>query len=128
MTSRRPLFVVACLALLTACSGGRDHAPVSQESAGVPEEYSNGEIAYNHYCATCHGKEATGTDHGPSFLHRVYEPTHHGDSSFLMAPRTGVRAHHWNFGDMPKVAGVTDVELDQIVAYIRWLQRQAGIR
>jgi len=125
---RRHLFIVACLVLLTACSGGGGQAPVSQKPADVPVNYSNGEIAYNRYCATCHGKGALGTDHGPSFIDRIYEPSHHGDAAFMMAPRTGVRAHHWDFGDMPKVAEVSNAELEQIVAYIRWLQRQAGFR
>jgi len=39
----------------------------------------------------------------------------------------GVRAHHWTFGDMPKIPGITRDDLTQIIAYIRWLQKQAGI-
>ena len=29
---------------------------------------------------------------------------------------------------MPKVDGVTPEDVDQIVKYVRWLQRQAGIQ
>jgi hypothetical protein len=28
---------------------------------------------------------------------------------------------------MPKIDAVTPADVDQIIAYIRWLQRQAGI-
>ncbi|HUK55718.1 MAG TPA: cytochrome c [Nitrospiria bacterium] len=97
-------------------------------NAKAPEEHTNGEAAFNRYCAMCHGKGATGTDHGPSFLSRIYAPDHHGDSAFLLAPRIGVRAHHWSFGDMPKIQAVSEAELKEIVGYIRWLQREAGIK
>ncbi|HZR45270.1 MAG TPA: c-type cytochrome, partial [Candidatus Manganitrophaceae bacterium] len=76
--------------------------------------------------AGCHGIGAKGTDRGPTFLSKIYEPNHHADASFRMAPQNGVRAHHWNFGDMPKIA-VSPEELNEIIPYIRWLQRQAGV-
>jgi cytochrome c1 len=44
-----------------------------------------------------------------------------------MAVRRGVSAHHWRFGDMPPIPGVSDDDAARIVAYIRWAQRQAGI-
>jgi hypothetical protein len=68
-----------------------------------------------------------GTDHGPSFLNKIYEPNHHGDAAFHLAARGGVRAHHWQFGNMPPVEGVSEAEVDEIIGYVRWLQRQAGI-
>jgi hypothetical protein len=40
----------------------------------------------------------------------------------------GVTAHHWQFGNMPKIESVTPGDVDQIVKYVRWLQRQAGIQ
>jgi len=94
----------------------------------MPQEFVKGEAAYHRYCASCHGKAAAGTDHGPSFINRIYEPSHHPDQAFLLAARMGARAHHWNFGDMPKIAGVSEDELKQIIGYVRWLQRQAGIQ
>lgn len=78
-------------------------------------------------CASCHGKLAAGTEQGPPFIHAIYNPGHHSDEAFMRAPRTGVRAHHWNFGDMPPVEGVTDAQLRAIVAYVRELQRANGI-
>jgi len=119
---------LAGLWYLLGCDTAKGELSPAALTSNVPEEYSKGEAAFNRYCAACHGKAAAGTDHGPSFINRIYEPNHHGDSSFFLAPRRGVRAHHWTFGDMPKVEGVSDDDLKQIVGYIRWLQRQAGIQ
>jgi hypothetical protein len=60
-------------------------------------------------------------------VHIIYEPNHHADAAFILAARNGVRAHHWRFGDMAPVPGVTDEMVLEIVGYIRWLQRQVGI-
>ena len=80
-------------------------------------------------CAACHGINAAGVDGaGPPLVHIVYEPNHHGDMSFYMAVRQGVRAHHWPFGNMPPVEGVSDTEVATVIAYVRELQRANGIR
>jgi len=39
----------------------------------------------------------------------------------------GVRAHHWSFGNMPAVEGLTRADVKMIIAYIRELQRANGI-
>jgi len=93
----------------------------------VPAEFQVGEAKFKVNCAVCHGAEATGTDHGPALVHKIYEPNHHSDAAFQRAAANGVRAHHWGFGNMPKVEGVTPADVDHITQYIRWLQRQAGI-
>ena len=43
------------------------------------------------------------------------------------AASLGVRAHHWYFGDMPAVEGLTRGDMTMIVAYIRELQRANDI-
>jgi hypothetical protein len=47
--------------------------------------------------------------------------------AFVMAAQNGVRAHHWKFGDMPPVEGVTNADILNVVAYVRALQRENGI-
>ena len=93
----------------------------------IPAELSEGESLFNANCAKCHGSKASGSPKGPPLIHRVYEPNHHGDASFHRAVQAGVRSHHWQFGDMPPVQGVNPEDVNQIVAYVRWLQKQAGI-
>ena len=87
-----------------------------------------GEALFNANCSACHGKNAAGVDgSGPPLVHRIYEPSHHGDIAFQMAAAQGVRQHHWRFGDMPKVSGVTPADVEQIIVYVRELQRANGI-
>lgn len=106
-------------------------APMAQ--VVVPAELSaqaqQGEVYYTAACASCHGANAAGQEGvAPPLVHRIYEPSHHGDMAFVLAARNGVRAHHWPFGDMPPVEQpLTDGELAAIVAYVRELQRANGI-
>lgn len=93
----------------------------------IPQLYQSGEALFNESCVTCHGPHASGTDQGPPLVHIYYEPNHHADFAFMRAVQQGVRAHHWNFGDMPPVAGRTPEDVVEITAYIRFLQREAGI-
>ena len=87
-----------------------------------------GEGLFNRSCASCHGKNAAGQDGvAPPLVHVIYEPNHHGDAAFHVAAKNGVRSHHWPFGNMPPVEGITDPELDKIVDYVRELQRANGI-
>ncbi len=104
-----------------------DRAAVSDAASETPAEYAEGERLFDANCARCHGPRGTGTDQGPPLVHIIYEPHHHSDAAFQMAARNGVRAHHWSFGDMPPVPGVTPEQVTEIVAYVRWLQREAGI-
>ena len=96
--------------------------------AEFTEQQSLGRTAFENNCATCHGENATGlVGKGPPLIHKIYEPSHHGDGAFLMAARQGVRAHHWKFGDMPPVEGLTNADIENIVAYVRAVQRENGI-
>ena len=90
-------------------------------------ELDLGKSNYDSVCAACHGKNTIGTDKGPAFLHRVYHPGHHGDAAFYLAIKRGVRAHHWPFGDMLPVDGITDAQIKKIILYVRALQRANGV-
>lgn len=115
--------------LLSACGGGASSNPAANRVAGVdvPAEYADGKRLYDTHCARCHGVHAAGTGRGPSFLSNIYEPSHHGDQAFLLAVKRGVTAHHWGFGNMPPVPGISDDDIAHIVGYVRWAQRVAGI-
>jgi mono/diheme cytochrome c family protein len=96
--------------------------------AAFTEQEQMGQRAYEVFCAECHGPSAQGRQGiAPPLVHKIYEPGHHGDGAFVVAVQNGVRAHHWRFGDMPRVAGVTRAEVLDIVAYVRTLQRENGI-
>ena len=88
-----------------------------------------GQKTYDANCASCHGPNAAGQDGtAPPLVHVIYEPGHHGDESFQRAVARGVRAHHWRFGNMPPVEGLSRRDVAAIVAYVRELQRANGIR
>ncbi|MCV2869745.1 cytochrome c [Defluviimonas sp. WL0002] len=94
----------------------------------LTEPEAMGATAFAAKCAECHGENAAGKDGvGPPLVHKIYEPGHHGDASIYNAVRNGVRAHHWSFGAMQPVEGLTDAEIGTIIAYIRKLQAANGI-
>ena len=132
ITMKKRFQIGACLlglVLLAACDSTQPTQPPQATASGpVPTEFQTGETTFNANCSICHGKQAAGTDHGPPLVHKVYEPNHHGDEAFKRAAANGVKAHHWEFGNMPKIDAVTPADVDQIVKYVRWLQRQAGIQ
>lgn len=98
-----------------------------EDTASVPAETQAGAAKFKASCARCHGDQGDGTSHGPPLVHKIYEPSHHGDASFQLAVANGVRAHHWQFGNMPKIEGVSPQDVNEIVQYVRWLQHEAGI-
>ena len=111
-----------------------DDDPMHHNDSGVtltiPEltaEAAMGQALFEENCMTCHGRHATGSEQGPPLVHRIYEPNHHGDMSFRLAARQGVRAHHWDFGNMPPVEGVSDDDVIRITRYVRELQKANGI-
>ncbi|WP_299755692.1 cytochrome c [uncultured Boseongicola sp.] len=98
----------------------------------IPETLSAnaqiGKAAFEAVCASCHGVNAVGQlEVAPPLVHVLYEPSHHGDEAFQRAVANGVRAHHWPFGSMPPVEGLTRGDVQMIVAYVREMQRANGI-
>ncbi len=127
MTVRaRILWCLLLLDVLVACDVSQSKPPMA--AGPLPAEFQAGQTEFIANCSACHGVEATGTDRGPPLVHKIYEPNHHGDLAFQRAVAYGVKAHHWQFENMPKIEGVTSEAVDQIVGYVRWLQRQAGIQ
>jgi len=115
---------------LVGCGAGGSEPAVDRAAIlalETPAELRDGESLFDANCARCHGQRALGTDQGPPLIHPVYEPGHHGDAAFVLAVERGVRPHHWRFGPMPPVPGVSRREVEAITAYVRWLQQQAGI-
>jgi len=133
------LILIVVIAITAAAIGWRYYSqPSPEQASGAPIVEVNvpvldaaaqaGETAFNENCASCHGADAAGQDGiAPPLIHRIYEPNHHGDQSFYLAAKQGARSHHWPFGDMPPVEGITDAEVGQIVTYVRTLQRANGI-
>ena len=117
-------FLVAC----DGKPGKRDANPYYLPPDGfVADKYKGAEL-FRKYCSGCHGRYANGSNKGPPLVHKTYNPSHHADLAFNLAVKNGVRRHHWRFGDMPPQPGVSPQAVGHIVAYVRTLQRQAGIK
>jgi mono/diheme cytochrome c family protein len=115
--------VAALAGFISACGGDGGG---SSEGTDAAPDLARGEKVYAAACAMCHGADLRGTSRGPSQLSKVYEPSHHPDAAYRSAVRNGVRAHHWNFGNMPAVPGVTGADLESVIAYIRSEQVKQG--
>ena len=134
-----PLGVVTIIVLLViaACGGDDTPAPTaiapqtasqaSTSGSGLSEMARAGESVFNDNCSICHGVGAVGTKQGPPLLDRVYHPGHHPDASFRNAVRNGVQSHHWGFGDMAPVPGVSADEIEEVICYVRETQRANGL-
>mgnify|MGYP001813967530 CR=1 FL=1 len=107
---------------LSAC-GGTD---TDAEATGSESGLDRGARVYAQTCASCHGEDLRGTDKGPSHLSIVYEPNHHTDDSFRNAIANGAPQHHWNSGDMPAVGGLSDSDVEAVIAFVRAEQERQG--
>ena len=96
----------------------------STEALSIPFRYAQGKVLFDLNCGACHGGNLAGSEQGPPLIHPYYKPSHHGDSAFYRAGLKGVRAHHWNFGDMPPVPGMTEDKMKHIISYVRYYQQQ----
>ena len=142
--NKRGLWVIAAIVVLTGgyyALVGPDNQPTVSGPAvvgtaiavvKVPSELSPeakiGQTAYNTKCMQCHGANAEGQKEvAPPLVHKIYVSGHHGDMAFVLAAQNGVRSHHWPFGNMPPVEGLTRADVLSIVSYVRELQRENGI-
>jgi mono/diheme cytochrome c family protein len=124
------------LTIQNASTAAMNHGPAGPspitglpKNPSVPFQFGRGMQKFQEKCSSCHGRWAEGTaKNGPPLVHRFYVPSHHGDDAFFRAAQSGVNAHHWSFGDMPPVNGINNQDIKQIVQFIRWWQRENGIR
>lgn len=117
------IVVAAAILFVVGCNN-------STPPGDSPDAFTGGDGAalYDQACASCHGADLAGTAEGPPFLNAIYRPGHHSDAAFFLAARLGARSHHWDFGDMPPVEGITDAQVAAIVEFIRARQAEAGIQ
>ena len=122
------VFGVAAAFVLVRRTAEEDTAVTVQVTpAALSDEAKQGESVFNANCMACHGPNAAGTKLGPPLIHDIYNPGHHSDQAFYLAAATGVRAHHWPYGDMPAQPQVSEDDVTLIIRYIRELQEANGI-
>lgn len=97
--------------------------------ANLSAQAKRGQQYFRATCARCHGPNAGGLEgNGPPLVHPYYRPGHHSDAAIMLAVRRGVRSHHWRYGNMPVIEGITDGEITDIIAFIRAVQQANGIQ
>ena len=116
---------LAGVVIIGVVAGGGTTAP--QVDRADADTLVIGEELFVANCAACHGSDLSGTNTGPPFLNAIYAPNHHGDEAFQRAVATGVQPHHWNFGPMAPIEGLTRDDVAKIVAVVRVRQQDAGI-
>ncbi|MBT8435208.1 MAG: c-type cytochrome [Gammaproteobacteria bacterium] len=123
-------FILLSALILAACDGApgnRDSNPFHLPPIGYVADKTRGAELFRQNCSSCHGRAGSGSNTGPPLVHETYNPSHHADLAFHLAVKNGVRRHHWRFGDMPPQPQVSPEAVADIVAYVRELQRRAGI-
>jgi len=119
------LVVVAGLVvLIVVLTGGGDDEP----SVLTPEELvAKGGELFTQNCATCHGRDLTGTFVGPPLLHEIYAPDRLPDDAIRAAVANGVSPHNWDFSGMPPFPNLDADDVDALIAFVRSSQRAAGL-
>ena len=119
--------VAMWLAMAGPASADDNHVAVTLPE--LSELAQQGQPLFGANCSICHGESGSGSgsDKGPPLIHVIYEPSHHADMAFVMAMRNGVRAHHWQFGDMAPVEGLSLADMEAIIAFVREVQVANGI-
>lgn len=129
------VLALVTILLIAACGGANEEDYAASQSHGAHESAPTAVLAGEHSetglagkklfasnCTRCHGENAMGTNQGPPLVHQIYEPGHHGNASFVIAVARGVRAHHWDFGNMPAIPELSIDEINQVICYVRELQ------
>jgi mono/diheme cytochrome c family protein len=111
---------------MAACGGNDSSGPYARFNPGpVPEEFRRGEVVFNTFCMSCHGRYGRGEGLGPAMLDSVFLPGRLPDEAFTRAVGQGVPQGNYHFGAMPPVKPVGPADLPEVVRYVRWLQQRA---
>ena len=123
--------VVSVMILLLIWSGGgiydREQGEVLKRGLDSEEIRRAGLALYNGHCLSCHGIEGRGTDRGPALVHPLYGLENLSDQAFTQAVFYGAPQRHFRFGPMEAIKALKQVEIAQILAYVRAVQKDAKI-
>ena len=82
-----------------------------------------GQISFHKVCAQCHGADAMGGKRAPNFLQKKFIPKNLSNARIARTIINGSDS-----GAMPsQKKRVTDKEIGEIIQYIRYSQKEAGI-
>ena len=89
----------------------------------VPEDYLAGQKYFHQVCANCHGVDAAGGNKAPTFLQEKFLSTNFTNRKIAKTILNGSSS-----GTMPSQQNkVNDEQIREIIKYIRYSQREAGV-
>ena len=121
-------YLLSALLLATPLYADHKQSHVDVEVGSLSSAAGKGRLVFNTNCASCHGVDAAGGTGGPPLIHNIYNPGHHSNAAFIRAMRSGVRQHHWQFGNMPPQPQVAFGDMVFLMKFIREVQQQNGIK
>jgi mono/diheme cytochrome c family protein len=127
MSGRCRTLGFAAVSLAVACGGsGGDPGPYMGFNPGpTPPELHRGEVVFNSFCMSCHGRHGRGEGLGPALLDTLFAPSRVSEAQFYQAIEQGVPQTHYHYGAMPPVKPVTRADATEVLRYVRWLQERA---
>lgn len=112
--------------LLGACGGG------GSSNVGLDEHElivkGDGLFHGEATCQICHGPDLRGSGMGPPLVDQRYAPSKLPDQAIYDAVQHGMRSHNSSFGPMPALPHLDHADVEAIIAYVRSVQRENGIR
>ncbi|HTS90205.1 MAG TPA: cytochrome c [Gemmatimonadales bacterium] len=121
----RRLLQTLLLLILVAC-GDRSGSYAAFLPGPAPVDLNRGEVLYNTYCVSCHGRFGRGEGLGPPMLDSTFFPGHLPDNAWVRAVTQGAPQSNYHFGAMPPVKPIDPAEVPEILRYVHWLQRRAS--
>jgi mono/diheme cytochrome c family protein len=117
--------VAAALVCLAACT--ERNGPYAAFVPGTaPPEVHRGEVVFNTYCVSCHGRFGRGEGLGPPMLDAYFLPGQLPDEAWTRAITRGTPQARYHYGAMPPVKPVGPPDIPEVIRYVRWLQQRAG--
>ena len=125
--SRAPLGAALAVTLLLACGGSREGtSPYMRFDPGpTPPVVHRGEVVFNTFCMSCHGRHGRGEGLGPALLDTLFAPSRVSEEAFYRAIGQGVSQRYYHYGAMPPVKPVNRTDATEVYRYVRWLQDRA---
>lgn len=121
------LGLICCPAVVFAVFGTSgmdafdDQAAARTSSAAMEQ----GRSAFAQHCAACHGRMAKGTAHGPGLLSGSSDMREEDIRAAIGKGVPNARGRHCEIG---ATSGIAPHDIDEIIAFLRELQRLQDVR
>jgi len=113
-----------CAAIVSLSAGACGDGEVAVPD--LPGDAAAGAVVYEQGCAGCHGDDGSGADAGPGLLVPEYSLPGFDDTALVTAIVKGVAADEGRYGGMPRIRGLSEQDLADLIAFVRGLQHEAG--